>query len=343
MSHSTDERVRDTPINRNSDRLDEGAAGISNDGGHRLRTSTSTNSEEDGSAPISPAGVAVTVDANDPPRTMRTEQFNFESEEDISERVDRLALAMRTPPQGKKVQCRIIRYKATGMEMLYPQYDLYLDDDDDKSYLLTARKRKTTGMSQYVILSERKVSSKQKEYVVGKIRSNFLGTSFVAYGPGRNPLKNNPKKAHLPPRQELIAVLYEPNLLGKNGPRKMTVLLPAMDPETNEQIEVRPTKESECIIDRHKAKDDHELLVLHNKIPQWNDETQTYILNFSGRVLLTSVKNFQVVHDDDLEYLIVQFGRVTNDTFTVDCVYPMSPLQAFAVALSSFDTKLACE
>lgn len=39
----------------------------------------------------------------------------------------------------------------------------------------------------------------------------------------------------------------------------------------------------------------------------------------------------------------MQFGRVAEDVFTMDYSYPMCAIQAFAVALSSFDGKLACE
>ena len=50
----------------------------------------------------------------------------------------------------------------------------------------------------------------------------------------------------------------------------------------------------------------------------WNDETQSYVLNFHGRVTQASVKNFQIVHDSDIEYIIMQFGRVAEDIFTMD-------------------------
>jgi hypothetical protein len=44
-----------------------------------------------------------------------------------------------------------------------------------------------------------------------------------------------------------------------------------------------------------------DLIELHNKTPQWNEETQSYVLNFHGRVTQASVKNFQIVHDNDGE------------------------------------------
>ncbi len=44
-----------------------------------------------------------------------------------------------------------------------------------------------------------------------------------------------------------------------------------------------------------------------------------------------------------VDYIVMQFGRVSEDQFTMDFRYPLCALQAFAIALSSFDNKLACE
>jgi len=82
---------------------------------------------------------------------------------------------------------------------------------------------------------------------------------------------------------------------------------------------------------------------LMNKPPNWSDEVGAYVLNFNGRVTMASVKNFQLVSPDDLETVVVQFGRVGKDLFTLDFRFPLSPLQAFGIALSSFDYKIACE
>ena len=103
------------------------------------------------------------------------------------------------------------------------------------------------------------------------------------------------------------------------------------------------TSSHDGLIERYKAKSLEGILELHNKTPVWNDDTQSYVLNFHGRVTQASVKNFQIVHDSDPEYVIMQFGRVAEDVFTMDYRYPMCALQAFGIALSSFDSKLACE
>lgn len=41
--------------------------------------------------------------------------------------------------------------------------------------------------------------------------------------------------------------------------------------------------------------------------------------------------------------IVLQFGKVSDDTFTMDFAGPLCLLQAFGVALTSFDNKLACE
>lgn len=44
-----------------------------------------------------------------------------------------------------------------------------------------------------------------------------------------------------------------------------------------------------------------------------------------------------------VDYIVMQFGRVAEDVFTLDFNYPLCAVQAFGIALSSFDSKLACE
>ena len=83
--------------------------------------------------------------------------------------------------------------------------------------------------------------------------------------------------------------------------------------------------------------------VFHNKKPVWNDSLGAYVLNFNGRVEQASVKNFQLVDDFDQEKIYLQFGRVDKHVFSLDFIWPFTPLQAFSIALSSIDFKLACE
>lgn len=104
-------------------------------------------------------------------------------------------------------------------------------------------------------------------------------------------------------------------------------------------------------------------LILKNKAPRWHEQLQCWCLNFRGRVTVASVKNFQLIaanapsnttgptsssslpgsSQSDHDKIILQFGKVGKDIFTMDYRYPLSAFQAFAICLTSFDTKLACE
>ncbi|MFS7967866.1 putative transcription factor TUBBY family [Helianthus anomalus] len=104
-------------------------------------------------------------------------------------------------------------------------------------------------------------------------------------------------------------------------------------------------------------------LILKNKAPRWHEQLQCWCLNFKGRVTIASVKNFQLIAaqqppvapppppaagtsqpaQSEHDKVILQFGKVGKDMFTMDYRYPLSAFQAFAICLSSFDTKLACE
>lgn len=139
-----------------------------------------------------------------------------------------------------------------------------------------------------------------------------------------------------------IHFLQDTNVLGFKGPRKMTVVLPGMTPD-RQRVTIAPQDDSETLLERWKSHSLDDIVVLHNKTPVWNDETQSYVLNFHGRVTQASVKNFQIVHDSEPDYVVMQFGRISEDVFTMDFRYPLCALQAFGIALSSFDSKLACE
>jgi len=250
---------------------------------------------------------------------------------DIQDNLDQFVF--KAAAQDTQMKCRITRDRKGMDRGLYPTYFLHLEREDGKKiFLLAGRKRKKSATSNYIISTDATDLSRGGEAFVAKLRSNVLGTQFTLYDDGHK--LNN--------RQELAGIVYDTNVLGFKGPRKMTIVIPAMSVD-QQRIEISPLADHDSIIDRWKRKVNDNLLELHNKTPVWNDETQSYVLNFHGRVTQASVKNFQLVHDDDGDYIVMQFGRVAEDVFTMDFRYPLCALQAFAVALSSFDSKLACE
>ncbi|XP_007941186.1 tubby-related protein 2 [Orycteropus afer afer] len=253
------------------------------------------------------------------------------------------AYVLRPALRGHTVQCRINRDKHGVDKGMFPFYYLYQEAADGrKHFLLAGRKRKRSKTSNYLISLDPTDLSRDGDHFVGKVRSNILGTKFTIFDNGVNPDRKNsgPEAARI--REELGAVCYKTNVLGFRGPRKMTVIIPGFDGQ-NRRIKFQPQNEQESLLSRLQRGANQGLLLLQNKAPSWSEESGAYVLNFHGRVTRASVKNFQIVHPDDPEYLVLQFGRVAQDSFTMDFRFPLCPLQAFAICLSSFDGKLACE
>ncbi|XP_032092794.1 tubby-related protein 2 [Thamnophis elegans] len=250
---------------------------------------------------------------------------------------------LQPAPKGHIIQCRITRDRKGMDKGIFPFYYLHLEmENGKKRFLMSGRKRKKSKTSNYLISLDPIDLSRGGENFIGKVRSNMLGTKFTVFDNGINPEKKPfvPETAHL--RQELVAICYETNVLGFRGPRKMTVIIPGMNSE-NERICIQPKNEHETLLLRYQNRNMQNLIKLQNKVPAWNEETQSYVLNFHGRVTQASVKNFQIISEDDPDYIVLQFGRVASDVFTMDYRFPLCGLQAFAICLSSFDGKLACE
>ncbi|KZV19027.1 tubby-like F-box protein 5 [Dorcoceras hygrometricum] len=177
----------------------------------------------------------------------------------------------------------------------------------------------------------------------------------------------------------VASISYELNVLRTRGPRRMNCVVHSVPVTAIQEggMAPTPTSFSQCVEDHSPfitnlkgkepvadfsshslsnlpaTKPQHvEALVLKNKAPRWHEQLQCWCLNFKGRVTVASVKNFQLVASvepslnvpaSEQEKVILQFGKIGKDIFTMDYRYPISAFQAFAICLSSFDTKPACE
>jgi len=248
-------------------------------------------------------------------------------------------LTTPTPKAAGVVQCYIERDKSGMSNKLYPLYCLYMVDGD--RFLLGGKKRTNNKTSNYLLSMDKRDLNRESPSFMGKVRANFVGTEFTIYDDGASP---DPKATNAPTtiRQELGIINYASNVLGSRGPRKMKVAVPKVLPD-GRSIVFQPDHEEDSMLAKFRAGYIQDMYLLINKPPKWNDQVGAYVLNFYGRVTMASVKNFQLVSPDDHDTVVLQFGRTGKDTFSMDYQWPLSPLQAFAICLSSFDYKLACE
>ena len=251
------------------------------------------------------------------------------------------------PKEVGTVKCYIRRFK-DGKAKMFPEYRVYLQEGD--IFLMTSKKRAKKRSSNYLISVERNDYDKQSGNIVGKLRANFLGTEFQIYDSGKNPKRFDPFFDEVNKditRSELGAVLYTSNLLGNRRPRKMQVCINRINQDGQVAKRWRPVHKDEEMIERFKHRSTtatQQLLIYENRQPKWNEDIGSFVLNFNKRVNLASVKNFQLVDPDSTDGdMTLQFGKKSEDEFIMDVQWPMSLFQAFAISLSSFDSKLACD
>ncbi|XP_022842470.1 tubby-like F-box protein 3 [Olea europaea var. sylvestris] len=282
-------------------------------------------------------------------------------------------------PRESLLQCFIKRNPST--QTYYLNQSLTRALRDNGKFLLAARKCRRPTCTDYIISLCADDMSKGSGNYIGKLRSNFLGTKFVVYDAlppaGAKMVKSNSTRtggtAQVSAGNHPVAhISYELNALGARGPRRMQCVMDAIPASAIKPGGVAPTQinfpissaESFPVIPFFRTKSSHSdktlsgpldcqrdgSLVLGNKAPAWHEHLQCWCLNFHGRVTLASVKNFQLVVSPENgqagpehEKVILQFGKVGKDVYTMDYSYPLSAFQAFAICLSSFDTKIACE
>lgn len=246
------------------------------------------------------------------------------------------------------VQGHVLRVKT----LLGSQYHFFIQN----RLVLMAEKQLKNRTSNYHIFDmtravavATKLTKKSGNYV-GKLRANFARRKFVLIG-------------NLHRRTELGAMLFLPTAT-PTEPRRLTVALPPLSAKRRE-IEGLTVGDSSSsfsvLLDllaavsgdtgagssasdadvdaavRHSPIPPSALQVFQNKLPVFDNGY--YRLNFHGRVSVPSVKNFQLeARGAGPEAPVaLQFGKVNDKKFHLDFRAPVTPIQAFALALAQFD------
>ncbi|KAI9186460.1 hypothetical protein LWI28_017455 [Acer negundo] len=262
-------------------------------------------------------------------------------------------------PRDSPHKCLIKRNKKTSTFYLY--LALTPSFTDKGKFLLAARRYGRGAHTEYIISLDADDLSQGSNAYVGKLSSDFLRTNFTIYDsqPPHSGAKPSSGRAsrrfaskQISPQVpagnfEVGQVSYKFNLLKSRGPRRMvcSVKCPSsVETDEDKHLDDLKMNKPETSVSGYT--------ILKNKSPRWHEHLQCWCLNFHGRVTVASVKNFQLVATvdqsqpggkGDEETVLLQFGKVGDDTFTMDYRQPLSAFQAFAICLTSFGTKLACE
>ncbi|EJK50035.1 hypothetical protein THAOC_31035 [Thalassiosira oceanica] len=202
------------------------------------------------------------------------------------------------------------------------RYHMSFETKDAEPVSMIANKNRLSRTTNYHMFDalrggvDAKLSKKSGHYI-GKLRLQSTGC-YALYN------SNKEKK-------QVAAFVYEvPDLLAQvrdgTPPRVMKAVIPdGKHSGTScgsliEQLRMGTWRQSN-------------LVACQTRPPKFSDGQ--YRLNFSGRVLQASVKNFQL--ENERGEVLLQYGKVDEDTFHLDYRAPFTAYAAFGAALCQFD------
>ena len=77
-------------------------------------------------------------------------------------------------------------------------------------------------------------------------------------------------------------------------------------------------------------------MILHTRKPVFHEQIRGFVLNFSGRVSMPSIKNF-ILEDVITQNEVLMFGKIDKDNFRIQISSPLNCVLGTAVALIQFE------
>lgn len=227
------------------------------------------------------------------------------------------------------LQGRVQVLRAGGFKR--PRYGLYVTPPGGEEVLLIAaeRQRQLKFGPYYVISSNGLDFDRESMCFLGRLSGNAVCTHYLLHGQRIS--------GHL--REELCALRFRKP---SDAPRRMAVVFP----DATSSFSSRSGQEGQLMQAAEGRVPGHQFHCMTNTSPVWDANRKVYRMNFHNRVHRASSKNFQLVKSDvtfqaqQPEQMAMQFGRIDETSFAFDVTAPLSPLQAFAVALSVFDDRV---
>ncbi len=232
-------------------------------------------------------------------------------------RADALAMTrfvMGAIPKHTTLRCTIRREKGS---LWGADYALHVDKAPEP--VLFASKKASLGSHYQIFLAS------DRNTPIGDLRAKLNSNihKLVSLDP------------HTPPTDE-ASIYYRLDSKGEEGEYgvHMKVVIPALE------VRDRPAERPADLQVAYEQKDLEKIHVLSNKRAVWIPSMQTHILQYASKNItnsaISSVKNFQLVHKLNVTHVLLEFGKLGNDSFELSFQNPLSLFQAFAATLVVF-------
>mmetsp|Transcript_18519 Transcript_18519/g.41951 ORF Transcript_18519/g.41951 Transcript_18519/m.41951 type:complete len:363 (-) Transcript_18519:77-1165(-) len=112
---------------------------------------------------------------------------------------------------------------------------------------------------------------------------------------------------------------------------------PASTPSGSQSPRRRRTL-SDCQLGDLLPSEEDQPLKFHTRLPTWDPEVESLVLNFQDRNNLhSSPRNFMLTDEGGQDKIVLQHAQNDKTTWCLDFLHPLSEIQAFAIAMSSME------
>ena len=157
---------------------------------------------------------------------------------------------------------------------------------------------------------------RNNEGILAKIKWNIFSNHFKVYDDKDNLIEE---------------IIYNFNFKGWNGPTKLQILIPKNATKKNSWS---------------KNKNRKILNKMENKLPEYNDIFNVYVLKFIRRKVIPNEKNIQVIYSEykeDNNNILLQFAQSDKKEFILDYKYPFNNITSFALGITSLSSRTFCK
>lgn len=232
-------------------------------------------------------------------------------------------------PKGILIRCKIKVHKG-----IYTEYSLYLEDYKDQDYKLMSTKRKkvSAGIHYWLYYYNIEKSQDQKEdketaVKLGKIYSNFTRNKYSLIGALKEDDGDNKSEAEEDGDKRSMSIMSQISNKDQRGVKYF-------DLEYNNKI-IGRSRPKEMVVNMNIAENQvPKTIKLITKKPEYDEESQTYCLDFKNRAKLPSTNNIQIVDETNTDAVLLQLGKMESKYYSLDFSYPFTAFSAFGLAVS---------
>jgi len=242
----------------------------------------------------------------------------------------------------------LIRTREEGKEPVYRMYDKVSGE-----FVIAAVY--SPNFNEYIISLSKSTKNIQlyNDTYLGGIRCNLTGTLFTIFDYGCP----NAAQSHgyAPYQTELALVSYGRNLFGWE-PREFSIALPknlnypvnansltpsanSVDTQGARDVNGWGTVKQDYLMAAFERQEKDKFIKVSNVPPKWNEERNTYTLDFRKKVRKASKKNF-ILQTETENQEVMMMGKLEVDAFHIHYLTPFSLVTTFGIALSSFHKKI---